>query len=288
MRIIGHLENEAHARVFGDYLYAQGIQNNIEPDREGTWAIWVHGEDELDKATSLLDRFQKNPGDVKYQNAQMVAQDRREHELSEDQTARKRHFDRSRLVPGRGFGMGRLTMGLIVICVGVYLLRLGGGNVSWLFISETHGTGLVEVTRGQLWRLVTPILLHFSPLHILFNMLWLWQLGSMMELLRGWRRYAIFLLSTAVISNLGQFIASGPAFGGMSGVVYALLGYAWVRGKLDPASGFFVEPQIVLFMTVWFFICLFGFIPGVANTAHGVGFASGIAWGYLAARRTNG
>jgi GlpG protein len=288
MRIIGHLENEAHARVFGDYLYAQGIQNNIEPDREGTWAIWVHGEDELDKATSLLDRFQKNPGDVKYQNAQMVAQDRREQEFKEDQAARKRHFDRSRLVPGRGFGMGRLTTGLIVVCVVVYLLRMGGASVSWLFIAETHGTGLVEVTRGQLWRLVTPILLHFSPLHILFNMLWLWQLGSMMERIRGWRRYAIFLVSTAVISNLGQFIASGPAFGGMSGVVYALLGYGWVRGKLDPASGFFVEPQIVLFMTIWFFICLFGLIPGVANTAHGVGFASGIAWGYLAARRTNG
>lgn len=285
--MIGHLENEAHARVFGDYLYAQGIQNNIEPDREGTWAIWVHGEDELEKATSLLDRFQHNPGDAKYQNAQMVAQDRREQERKEEQAARKRHFDRSRLVPRRTYGMGKLTAGLIGVCAVIYIFSLGEADLGWLFISETRGTGLREIGRGQIWRLVTPILLHGSILHILFNMLWLWQLGSMMELLLGWKRYAIFLLVIAVASNLGEFLVSGPAFGGMSGVVYGLLGYAWIRGKLDPASGFFVEPQIVLFMTIWFFICLFGLIPFIANTAHAVGFGGGIAWGYLAARRRN-
>jgi GlpG protein len=288
MRIIGHLENEAHARVFGDYLYAQGIENNIEPDREGTWAVWVHGEDELEKATSLLDRFQHNPGDLRYQNAQLVAQDRRDQEIKENQAAQKRHFDRSRLVPRRGYGIGRVTAGLIGVCAAVYMLGAGGANLGWLFISESSGTGLREVSRGQFWRLVTPILLHGSFFHILVNMLWLWQLGSMMETLRGWRRYAIFVLVIAVVSNLGEFIVGGPAFGGMSGVVYGLLGYSWMRGKLDPASGFYVEPMIMMFMTLWFFICLFGMIPLVANTAHAVGFGGGLAWGYLAARRMGG
>jgi GlpG protein len=287
MRIIGHLENEAHARVFGDYLYARGIDNEIEADREGTWAVWVHAEDELDRATGLLQRFRSNPGDRQYRNAQMVADERREAELKRNQAAQKRYFDRTRLVPRRGYGMGKVTTGLIVVCAVVYVLRLVGVDVGWLFISGVMGAGLPEVGRGQLWRLVTPVLLHFSLLHIVFNMLWLWQLGSMMEVLRGWRRYALFLLGIALLSNLGQFAVSGPAFGGMSGVVYGLLGYTWVRGRLDPASGFFVEPQIVLFMTIWFFICLFGWIPGVANTAHGVGFAAGIAWGYVAAQRVN-
>lgn len=287
MRIIGYLENEAHARVFGDYLYAQGIENEVEPDREGTWAVWVHGEDELDRAGKLLHRFLSNPGDSKYQHAQMVAQDRREDERKANHAAHKRYFDRSRFVPRKTYGMGRLTTALIAICAVVYVLRLTGAELGWLFLSEVGTGGLVEVGRGEIWRLVTPILLHFSPLHIIFNMLWLWQLGSMMEFLLGWRRYVIFILGMAVLSNLGQFIASGPFFGGMSGVVYALLGYSWMRGRFDPASGFFVDPQIVLFMTIWFFICLFGWIPNVANTAHAVGFGGGIAWGFFAALRAN-
>jgi GlpG protein len=284
MRIIGHLENEAHARVFGDYLYAQGIENEIEPDHHGHWAVWVRGEDELDRAANLLQRFLRNPGDVKYHHAQTIAEDRREQEVALNRAAQKRWFDRSRLVPRRSYGLGTVTTLLIVASVAVYVLRLTGADTHWLFISEFRG-GLVEISRGQFWRLATPILLHFSLLHILFNMLWLWQLGSMMEMLRGWRRYALFVATIAVLSNLGQYIVSGPAFGGMSGVVYALLGYAWIRGRYDPASGFFVEPQIVLFMTIWFFICLFGWIPGVANTAHAVGFAGGILWGLLSARR---
>jgi GlpG protein len=285
MRIIGHLENEAHARVFGDYLYAQGIEHEIESDHEGKWAVWVRGEDELERAKNLFQRFLTNPGEAKYRHAQTVAEDRREQELARNRAAEKRFFDRSRLLPRRSHGLGTVTTVLIIVSVAVYVLRLTGADTRWLFISEFRGAGLPEVANGQVWRLVTPILLHFSPLHILFNMLWLWQLGSMMELLRGWRRYLLFIVAIAVLSNLGQYVVAGPAFGGMSGVVYALLGYAWIRGRYDPTSGFFVEPQIVLFMTIWFFICLFGWIPGVANTAHAVGFAGGIAWGFIGARR---
>ena len=77
---------------------------------------------------------------------------------------------------------------------------------------------------------------------------------------------------------------SGPAFGGMSGVVYGLLGYIWMQGKFDPASKLSLEPQTVIFMIVWFFLCLFSLVGNVANTVHGVGLVVGIIWGFLAAR----
>jgi GlpG protein len=87
-------------------------------------------------------------------------------------------------------------------------------------------------------------------------------------------------------SNLGQtYIGNSPAFGGMSGVVYGLLGYIWVRGKCDPASGLYLHPSTVVMMLVWFFACLTGMIGHIANAAHGVGLVMGMAWGYLSSLR---
>jgi GlpG protein len=295
MRMIGHLGNEAHARLFSDYLYAQGVENDVEPDRDGAWAVWVHAEEELEHATRQLQHFLRQPGDEKYQHAQELAQDRRAQHRKEEEAAQERHFDRDKLMPKRIYGIGMLTLGLIGLSVVLSLLFWAELNLSWLSISEYDVReggapariqhGLPEVRSGQVWRIFTPILLHGGILHLLFNMLWLKDLGTMYESGLGTRRYLVFVLVIAGLSNLGQFILSGPNFVGMSGVVYGLLGYIWIRGRFDPRSGFFVDRNTMLLMTVWFFACLVGIIPHVANTVHTVGFVGGLLWGYLAALR---
>jgi GlpG protein len=297
MRMIGHLGNEAHARLFSDYLYAQGVDNDVEPDRDGSWAVWVHAEEELEHATRQLLHFQRQPGDEKYQHAQALAEDRRAEQRKLDEAARKRHFDRDKLMPKRIYGIGMMTVGLIVLSVGLTLLSWTDLDLSWLRISEYDVRrggapariqhGLPEIREGQVWRLFTPILLHGNILHLLFNMLWLKDLGTMYESGRGMGRYLFFVLVIACLSNIGQFLISGPNFVGMSGVVYALLGYVWIRGRLDPRSGFFVDQTTMLFMTIWFFACLFDIIPNVANTVHTVGFVGGLLWGYLATLRAS-
>jgi GlpG protein len=92
---------------------------------------------------------------------------------------------------------------------------------------------------------------------------------------------------TGVLSNLGQHYFKGPFFEGMSGVVYGLLGYIWMKGKFDPASGLYLHPQTVVMMLIWFFACLFKLIPNVANWAHGVGLVVGMAWGALSSLYQN-
>ena len=126
--------------------------------------------------------------------------------------------------------------------------------------------------------------LHFGFLHIFFNMLWLRDLGSMIEARKSTWMLLLLVLVIAGTSNLAQYLVSGPTFGGMSGVVYGLLGYIWMQGKFDPASKLSLEPQTVLFMIAWFFLCLFDLVGNVANTVHAVGLGVGIAWGFLAAR----
>jgi GlpG protein len=95
----------------------------------------------------------------------------------------------------------------------------------------------------------------------------------------------IMVVVIAVCSNLAEFyIGHTPAFGGMSGVVYGLFGYIWLRGKFDPASGLFLHPTTVVMMIVWFFICLTGYLRA-ANIIHAVGLGMGLAWGYLSSLR---
>jgi len=54
-----------------------------------------------------------------------------------------------------------------------------------------------------------------------------------------------------------------------------------MKGKFDPGSGMFLHPQTVTMMLIWFFVCLVGLIPHIANTAHGVGLGVGVAWGFI-------
>jgi GlpG protein len=71
----------------------------------------------------------------------------------------------------------------------------------------------------------------------------------------------------------------------MSGIVYGLLGFVWIRGKLDPTVGYELPRQIIVMMMIWFFLGVFGIIPHIANWAHGIGLVVGMAAGFVTAGR---
>ena len=90
-------------------------------------------------------------------------------------------------------------------------------------------------------------------------MFWLYDLGSQIESKKGSKFFVTFLIIIAIISNLTQFFVNGPAFGGMSGVVYGLFGYVWVKSRLDPADGFHIDPTVAMIMFGFFALCFTGF-----------------------------
>jgi GlpG protein len=92
------------------------------------------------------------------------------------------------------------------------------------------------------------------------------------------------ILALAIIPNVCQFYATGPSFGGMSGVNYGLMGYIWIREKFDPISGYHIEKYIVVMMMIWFFLGLTGLIGSIANVVHGLGLVVGMVWGYILSR----
>jgi GlpG protein len=86
-------------------------------------------------------------------------------------------------------------------------------------------------------------------------------------------------------SNLAQAQVSGPVlFGGLSGVVYGWLAFAWVAGRLNPRWRAMVPASpIMLFMVGWLLVCVTGVIDvlgfSVANAAHVGGLAAGALLG---------
>jgi len=81
------------------------------------------------------------------------------------------------------------------------------------------------------------------------------------------------------MSNVIQFLAAGPAFGGMSGVVYGLLGYTWIR-SLKSNSGYLLHKGIVVMMIGWLILGYTGWIGPIGNAAHLSGLLLGMAYGF--------
>ncbi|MGZ5098846.1 MAG: rhomboid family intramembrane serine protease [Usitatibacter sp.] len=161
---------------------------------------------------------------------------------------------------------------------------LGGGNVvlAQLLIATPGSPEFAEILGGQVWRLLTPIFLHFGILHILFNMMWLWDLGRALEMLKGRTFLGLFVVVSGIVSNVAQYAITGsPLFGGMSGVVYGFLGYVWMQGRFNPRFGMALHQSTVVMMLVWYVLCWTGLLGPIANWGHTAGLAIGVAWGFL-------
>jgi len=275
MRQAGTLDSEHDAQRFVDYLLSLGITAKV--DRSGdAWAIWIHDENQVDRSKQELDQFRLAPQEARYRDAVREAQVVRR-EIARKQKQARKNYVEVRDQWASPWRRRPVTVAMIAISV-VLAFAENVLPVDYLMF------WMPAIQQGQVWRLITPIFLHGSLLHLLFNMWWMYDLGTLVETQLRTLRYVALLLVIALVSNVGQYIVSGPYFLGMSGVVYGLFGYAWVRGRLDPTCGLYLRPDIAIWMMGWFVLCLVSPQMNVANTAHGAGLAAGAALGFLAYR----
>lgn len=187
----------------------------------------------------------------------------------------------------------RVTTGLLLFSLYVALVSRLGQNLDALqpyFISWYVNAGLVEIRQGQFWRLVTPIFIHFGLVHLAFNSIMTWQLGEVIERFFGSLRFLALVLILATVSNLAQYYASGPLFGGLSGVLYGLFGYFWIAGKYNPLFAYQINPSAIRLLLIWFalgWVDFFGLLGNIkmANMAHTGGLVTGVILAWLDAKR---
>ncbi len=176
---------------------------------------------------------------------------------------------------------GETTFIILVACVVLYglsYLDMGKRLQDMLFMGSPESGFLYEILHGQVWRLITPIFVHLSILHILFNMLWFKDLGYIIEYKFGKKDLLTLIGISGVVSNLLQYFVSGPQFGGMSGVLYAMLGFVWVYKKLHQDFDYSLPSRDITIMIGWLLLCLTGFLGPIANSAHAGGLFVGMLY----------
>ncbi len=312
MRQVGTLPNENNASRFAAYLVTQGIAAHSESDGD-EWAIWVRDEDDIEKARDSFDTFRRDPDDSRYKGVEQQAESIRMQEYRQRVEATKNVVEmRGRWKRPGATRRGALTMTLVALSVVVSLgtgfhiapgigqpdsfsSRMQRQLLFWdPLLYKESGDPLCSIKRGEIWRVVTPIFLHGGILHLAFNLFWIVQFGGQIEAQRGTWRFAVVVLLTASISCMAQAVtpawegnqimealAGGVPFGGMSGVVYGLFGFVWMRSLFEPGSGFIMPQSTTIILVAWLFLCMTGVVGGVANVAHVVGLIVGMTLGYL-------
>lgn len=289
MRQLGSLHSKLLADRFCDYLVTEKISCQVDADDQA-FAIWVLDEDKLEQAREAFTAFQTNPDASQFIEAHFKAEQIRTQQFKQAKQAMKRQIDVRRQWEPPQISDLLITYLLIAISTLVTLkFQIEGTNdgiFSQLTIAKVHDVGggyigwskekLQDVKNGEVWRLITPIFPHMDPLHLLFNMYWMYLFGQLLEpKMKSWR-FLLLVLSTAIISNLAQYYWSGPLFGGMSGVLYALFGFAWAKRDWEPEAGIQIDQMTVYILVGWMFFCMLGLMP-VANAAHVSGLISGYA-----------
>jgi len=200
----------------------------------------------------------------------------------------------------------KATAAVLLLCVVVAALTGLGDNfatLSWLTFLDFRVQGdylyftplLTSLDAGQWWRLFSPMLVHFGILHLAMNGLWYWELGRRIELRQGTLALLSLTLLFSLVSNVAQFVFGGPSlFGGLSGVLYGLLGHIWLYQWLAPNPVYRMPRGVLVMMLEWLLLCLSGLITllgfgAIANAAHVggllVGCLSGLLGGALARRK---
>ncbi|MGC8640422.1 MAG: rhomboid family intramembrane serine protease [Isosphaeraceae bacterium] len=298
MRQIGTLPRNHDPRVFGDYLLSHGIKSRFDERPEG-WLVWIHNEDHVPRAAEELKAYLDRPDDSRFVRAAPAADAARKQEAKLDRQFRKNYREVTDLWTGLQVRRRPLTMALVFASIAVYILmnspRAESVYESLMFTGAYFdpqrgwcNTGLAPILAGQVWRLVTPIFLHFTFPHILFNCWATIVEGTLIESGRGTFRLLILVLVSAILSNLGQHFYMEQAdpgklhiFGGLSGVGYAMFGYLWMKGQYEPEQGMILHPNTITLMLLWLVLCMTGWLGPIANAAHVVGLVVGVIFGLL-------
>ena len=155
------------------------------------------------------------------------------------------------------------------------------GYVSFNSLENTY------IQNNEWWRLITPMFIHFSLTHLVFNCLWIYVLGTKIEQIDGHITFINLVIFSSIISNLAQhFFGGSSLFGGLSGVIYGLLGYCMIIEIDTKKERYDLPPALYLFMLIWLILGflgilnLFGF-GNVANYAHLGGLISGIIFAMI-------
>jgi rhomboid protease GluP len=154
-----------------------------------------------------------------------------------------------------------------------------GGDLFMLYGAKINEA----IIQGEWWRLVTPVFLHGSILHILFNMYFLYVIGPSLERFYGRARYTVLYFLSAIAGNVASFYLSDGVSVGASTALFGLVAANAVfvfRNREffgDRAGGLLRNTIMIVVVNL-----MIGLSPGIDNWGHIGGLLGGLAFSWTA------
>jgi len=167
-----------------------------------------------------------------------------------------------------------VTAGVAGLAIFVTVLGAMGRNLNGLMMDP-------RAFEREPYRLITSALPHVGALHLIFNVAWLWAIGTLLEERFGGARLLLLMILFAAGSAAGEYAVFYGGVG-LSGVVYGLYGLLWVLSRADKQLLGAADRQTTFIFAGWFIFCIIATYMNamaVANVAHGVGAALGLLSG---------
>ena len=276
------IPSDINLAAFSRFLSSRGVVHRVT-EQGMNQVVWVSGEQERVFVRSAYSQY--TSGELELDEAPVV-------------------LGKIQIIPRVLSAVRRFPLTLSLIAINILLfpvgMGLGGGTIDGLFerlmflaVEEVNGeqyftTMSYTVEHGQWWRFITPMFIHFSWLHIVFNLLWVWEIGRKIEFTNSAVVLFVAVIASSLAANVTQYLLSGPSlFGGMSGVVFGLLGHSLIWSRLVPWKDVGLPSGIYIFMLVYLVVGFTGVIDllglgSLANGAHLGGLIGGFATGGLA------
>ena len=257
------------------FLQKQGLAHRII-EESGQQVIWVNSQQEVELVRQVLAQW---PVDQQRQprSSSSVVGD------SVSVVALWRPLRNA-------FVASPVSLSLILACLLVAIMSVLGtqvGRVQYLFYPLLESDNIFALVADissvdLLLRTLTPMFLHFGELHLVFNMLWLWYFGKQLEAIQPLWIFVVIIVVTSFVSNTTQYLSSGfNNFGGMSGVVYGLVGYTWVIHSFMPRSYLILNNRMFVVFVIALILMELVASSWIATAAHVGGLVSGLLLGIL-------
>jgi GlpG protein len=264
MIVLGELGNKRACQAFSDYLSVKHIRHNVDKS-DNRFVISVDPE-QYHQSQALFDEFIHNPNQAKFLEASWQVNNPQQ-TIAFANSSSNTNLGLSKIWNSTGW----LTKLVTLICISIYIASYIGYfpvifnalSFSWDFY--------------QPYRLITPMLMHLDTLHLVFNITWWWYLAGKIEKSFGIYVLINLTLFSALFSNSAQSLIVSNNFAGISGVVYALMGFTWLYGRNRPNSEVFLPNNIFIFLLIWMGLGFVDLLPiNMANWAHLFGLLAGL------------
>lgn len=181
-----------------------------------------------------------------------------------------------------------VTLAVGIACVAMAVLPYVVPSLSKEVLWSNGANQKALTFSGEWWRLLSCAFLHADPIHLIMNLICLYQLGSMLEHLAGRAAVAFTFVVTAIAGSVCSALVHPDSFGvGASGGVFGLAGalyaFIWLAREplgIDRSAAIAMMTNGLTFVGINF---LYSLQPGVDMMAHFGGLASGAAIGAVLA-----